>query len=174
MWKRTRLLHILRLISSLFFLSNFQKSKNFISLVSRTERHTKLNLGLPMDIGLMHHVSLNQAAGAYLIPLFLLIFFLSNSKTLNVCYTFLWGLQNWTSYSHEQWVDLLCTQKIKQSVTPVKPLSDCHDISGDMRRYKASYNSAYIAADGHDLLLKIFGQIILRVPHDMSTIFLAK
>ena len=25
----------------------------------------------------------------------------------------------------------------------VKPLSDCYDISGDMRRYKASYNSAY-------------------------------
>ena len=56
----------------------------------------------------------------------------------------------------------------------VNPLSDCHDISGDTRRYKASYNSAYIAADGHELLLKCFGQILLRVPHDMSTIFSAK
>ena len=25
-------------------------------------------------------------------------------------------------------------------VKSLKPLSDCHDISGDMRRYKASYN----------------------------------
>ena len=50
------------------------------------------------------------------------------------------------------------------------PLSDCHDISGDMRRYKASYNWAYIAADGHELLLKISGHILLRVPLDMSTL----
>ena len=56
----------------------------------------------------------------------------------------------------------------------VKPLSDCHDISGEMRRYKASYNWAYIAADGHELLLKILGQILLRVPHDMSMILSAK
>ena len=55
-------------------------------------------------------------------------------------------------------------------ITIIKLLSDCHDISGDMRRYKASYNSMYIAADGHELLLKNFGQILLRVPHDMSTI----
>ena len=33
----------------------------------------------------------------------------------------------------------------------VKPLLDCHDISGDMRRYKASYNSSYIVADVHEL-----------------------
>ena len=32
----------------------------------------------------------------------------------------------------------------------VKPLSDCHDISGDMRRYKASYNSAYMTMDVHE------------------------
>ena len=56
----------------------------------------------------------------------------------------------------------------------LKPLSDCHDISGDMRRCKASYNSAYIAADGHDLLLKIFGQGLLWVSHDKSTTFSAK
>ena len=42
--------------------------------------------------------------------------------------------------------------------------------------FKASYNlnSAYIAADGHELLLKILFQILLRVPHDMSTIYSAK
>ena len=36
-------------------------------------------------------------------------------------------------------------------VKSLKPLSDCHDISGDMQRYKASYNSACIAADVHEL-----------------------
>ena len=41
-------------------------------------------------------------------------------------------------------------------------------------RYKASYNWAYIAVDGHKLLLKISGQILLRVPLDISTIFLVK
>ena len=40
------------------------------------------------------------------------------------------------------------------------PLSDCHDISGDMLRYKASYNWTYIAADDHKLLLKISHQIL--------------
>ena len=54
------------------------------------------------------------------------------------------------------------------------PLSYCHDISGDMRLCKASYNWAYIAEDGHELLLKIYGQSLQRVPHDMSTIFSAK
>ena len=67
MWKRTRfLLLILPLISSFFFLSNFQISKTFISLFSGTERHTKLKLGQHMDSRLMYHVFLNQAAGFYL------------------------------------------------------------------------------------------------------------
>ena len=34
------------------------------------------------------------------------------------------------------------------------PLSECHDISGDMRRYKAIYNWAYIAADRHEFCSK--------------------
>ena len=63
MWKKTRLLLlILPLISSLFFLSNFQISKNFISPFSETERPTKLNL----DGHWVHNIYLNQAAGAYL------------------------------------------------------------------------------------------------------------
>ena len=82
MWKRTRfLLLILPLISLFFFLSNFQISKNVISLFSGTERHTKLKLGPHMDSRLMYHVYLNQAAGAYLFFISS-IFFLSNSKTL--------------------------------------------------------------------------------------------
>ena len=47
-------------------------------------------------------------------------------------------------------------KKTGQCIT-IKPLSACYDISGDKLRYKASYNSAYIAADGHELLLKRFG-----------------
>ena len=53
----------------------------------------------------------------------------------------------------------------------LKPLSLCDDISGDMRWYKASYNSAYIAADSHELLLKFSVKFLYGwVPHDMSTI----
>ena len=48
------------------FLSNFQISKNVISLFSGTERHTKLKPGPHMDSRLMYQVYLNQAAGAYL------------------------------------------------------------------------------------------------------------
>ena len=94
MWKRTRfLLLILPLISSLFFLSNFQISKTFISLFSGTEWHTKLKLGPHMDSTLMYHVYLNQA-GVYLF-LYFFIFFLTSSKTLIFCHTFLWVLQSW-------------------------------------------------------------------------------
>ena len=76
------LLLILPLISSFFFLSNFQKKKKEkIFLFSGTERHTELKLGPHTDSRLMYHVYLNQAAGVYL---FLYFFnFLSNSKTLN-------------------------------------------------------------------------------------------
>ena len=41
---------------------------------------------------------------------------------------------------------------------------------GDIRRVI----TAYIAVDGHELLLKISGHILLWVPHDMSTMFSAK
>ena len=95
MWKRTRLLLIIRsLISSCFFRSNFQISNGFISLFSGTERPTKLKLGPHVNKMLMYHVYLNQDAGAYLFFISS-IFFLSNSKTLNFCHTFLWGLQSW-------------------------------------------------------------------------------
>ena len=82
MWKRTRfLLLILPLISSLFFLSNFQISKTFISLFSGTERHTKLKLGPHMDSRLMYHVYLNQA-GVYLF-LYFFIFFSHQFQNIN-------------------------------------------------------------------------------------------
>ena len=75
------------LISSFFFLSNFQKSKNFISLFSGTERPAKLKLGPYMDSRLIYQVYLNQAAGAYL---FLYLFNFLCLKFQNIfCHTFL-------------------------------------------------------------------------------------
>ena len=56
------------------FLSlQFSISKNFISLFSGTERHTKLK-GPHMDNRLIYHVYLNHAAGVF-IPLFLQFIF---------------------------------------------------------------------------------------------------
>ena len=81
MWKRTRLLLlILPLISSFFFLSNFQISHNFISLFSGTERPTKLKLGPHMNSRLVYHVYLESGCWSYFF--ISSIFFLSNSKTL--------------------------------------------------------------------------------------------
>ena len=71
MWKRTSfLLLILPLISSFFFLSSYQISKDFIFLFSGTERHTKLKLGPHMDSRLIYHVYLNQASSIYLVLCF--------------------------------------------------------------------------------------------------------
>ena len=82
MWKRTRfLLLILPQFHHFSFSPIFKYKKKIIFLFSGTESHTKLNLGLHMNSGLMYHVYLNQAAGVYLFLYFLN--FLSNSKTLN-------------------------------------------------------------------------------------------
>ena len=67
MGKRTRfLLLILPLSSSFFFLSNFQLSKNFISLCSGTERHRHLKLDTHMGKGLIYCVHQKQTARIYL------------------------------------------------------------------------------------------------------------
>ena len=68
---------------SFFFLSNFQISKDFISLFSGTERLTKLKLGPDMNSRSMYHVYLNRATGAYLFLYFFSFFLSQNSKTLN-------------------------------------------------------------------------------------------
>ena len=110
MWKRTRfLILILPIISSFFFLSNFQISKKIISLFSGTGRPTKLKLGPHMDSRLMYHVYLNQAAGAYL---FLYFFnFLSlrfqNIKFFVTFFCEAYKVETW--HTHGQRVDLLCT-----------------------------------------------------------------
>ena len=64
--KENQILATYSSLNFFIFLSNFQISKNVISLFSGTERHTKLKLGPHMDSRLMYHVYLNQAAGAYL------------------------------------------------------------------------------------------------------------
>ena len=65
--KRTRfLLLTLPLISSFFFLSNFQIYKKNHLFFSGTESHTKLKLGLHMNSRLMYHLYLNWAPGVYL------------------------------------------------------------------------------------------------------------
>ena len=107
---RTRfLLLILPFISLFFFLSNFQISKNFISLFSETERHVKLKLGPHMDSRLMYHVYLNQAAGVYL---FLYFFNFLSLKFQNINFfvtLFCEAYKVETWYTHGQRVDLLCT-----------------------------------------------------------------
>ena len=67
----------LSLISSFFFLSNFQTLKFFVTLFSGTVRHRRLKLGTHMDIGQMYRVYRNQAA-ALIRPSISSFFFLSN------------------------------------------------------------------------------------------------
>ena len=59
----------------IFFLSNFQTLKFFVTLLSGTVRPRRLRLGTHVDSGWMYHVYQNQAAAAYLFLYFL--FFLS-------------------------------------------------------------------------------------------------
>ena len=60
------LLLICPFISSLFFLSNFQTLKFFVTLFSGTVRPRRLKLGTHMDSGQMYRVYRNQTAAAYL------------------------------------------------------------------------------------------------------------
>ena len=98
MEKRTRfLLLILPLISSFFFLSKFHISKNFISLFSGTERHTKLKLDTHMGKWLIYCVHQKQAARIYLFLYFSSFFFclqLAKIKNLllQIVSTYLWWL----------------------------------------------------------------------------------
>ena len=59
------LLLIHPIISSFFFLSNYQTLKNFVTFFSVTVRSRRLKLGTHVDIGQMYRVYRNQAA-AYL------------------------------------------------------------------------------------------------------------
>ena len=71
----------------IFFLSNFQTLKYFVTLVSGTLRPRRLKLGTHVDSGWMYGVYQNQAAVAYSSLYF---FFLSNFQTLKCfCHSFL-------------------------------------------------------------------------------------
>ena len=83
------LLLICRFISSVFFLSNFQTLKCFVTLFSRIVR-PRLKLGTHVDSGQMYRVYRNQTATAYS-SLYFFIFFLSNFQTLKVFITLLSG-----------------------------------------------------------------------------------
>ena len=66
MYTRIRvLLHIQPFISSVFFLSNFQTLKFFVTLFSGTMGPRSLKLGTHMDSGQMYRVYRNQAAASY-------------------------------------------------------------------------------------------------------------
>ena len=64
----------------IFFLSNFQTLKFFVTLFSGTVRPRRLKLETHVDSGQMYHVYRNQAAAAYLSLYF--FFFLSNFQIL--------------------------------------------------------------------------------------------
>ena len=68
------------IISSFFFLFNFQTLKFFDILFSGTVRPRRLKLGTQVDSGRIYRVYRNQAAAAYLSLSFFI--FLSNFQTL--------------------------------------------------------------------------------------------
>ena len=59
-------------------------------------------------------------------------------------------------------------------VNMLKPLSHCHEVTHDMRRVSASYNSSHIATMSTSCFTIVLVKIVLRDPHDMLTIFKAK
>ena len=71
------------LISSVFFLSNYQTLKIFVALFSGTVRPIKLKLDTHVDIGWLYHVYHNQAVTSYL-SLISSFFFLSNVQKLKI------------------------------------------------------------------------------------------
>ena len=67
MYTGIRLLLLIRpIISSFFFLSNFQTLKSFVTLFSETVRPRRLTLDTHVDIGWMYRVYRNQTAASYL------------------------------------------------------------------------------------------------------------
>ena len=83
------LLLICPFISSVFFLSNFQTFKFFVTLFAGTVRPRRLKLGTHIDSGQMYGVYRNKAAATYLS--FYSVFFLSNFQTLKIFITLFSG-----------------------------------------------------------------------------------
>ena len=74
----------------IFFLSNFQTLKFFVTLLSGTVRPRRLKLGTHVDSGWMYGVYQNQAATAYS-SLYFLFFFLQYSS-INIFVTLFSGI----------------------------------------------------------------------------------
>ena len=74
---------------SVFFLSNFQTLKIFVTLFSGTVRPRSLRLGAHMDNGWIYGVYRNQAAAAYLSFCFFIFLFVQFSNIKIFRYTFL-------------------------------------------------------------------------------------
>ena len=98
---RVRLLLLIHpSISSLFFLSNFQTLKFFITLFLGAVRPRRLKLGTHMNSGQMYLVYYNQAAAAYLSLYFFIFLSLQLSNIKNFRHTFLricevWKIETW-------------------------------------------------------------------------------
>ena len=84
------LLHSHSIISSYFFLTNFQTLKVFVTLFSGTVMPRRLKLGIHVDSGQMYRVYQNQAA-ALICPFISLFIFLSNFQTLQFFVTLFSG-----------------------------------------------------------------------------------
>ena len=87
-WNQLLLL-IHPVISSIFFLSNFQTLKFFVTLFSGTMRPRRLKLGTHMDSGQMYRVYRNQAAFSYSSLYFFIFLSLQLSNIENFRHTFI-------------------------------------------------------------------------------------
>ena len=86
-----KLLMLIRpFISSLFFLSNFQMSKFFVTLFSATVRPRRLKHGTYVESGQMYRVYRNQAAGFYF-SLYFFIFFSLQFSNIKIFFSLFSG-----------------------------------------------------------------------------------
>ena len=84
------LLHIHPIISSFFFLSNFQTLNIFVTLFSGTVRPRRLKLGIHAYNGWMYRVYRNQAAAAYS-SLYFFIFLSLQLSNITIFFTLFSG-----------------------------------------------------------------------------------
>ena len=113
----------LSLISSIFFLSNFQTLKNFVTFFSETVRPIKLKLDTNMGNGWMYRVYCNQAVDASYLSLILSFFFLSNVQKLKIFVTLFSGTVNNRKFKLSTPVDNGWTYRVYQNQAAAANLS---------------------------------------------------
>ena len=94
-----------------FFLSNFQTLKYFVTLFSGTLRPRRLTLSTHVNSGQMYCVYQNRAAAAYWSLYFFSYLSLQFSSIKKFCHTFLRNCEAYkvdTWYTHGQWVAVSC------------------------------------------------------------------